>query len=252
MQVPPEKPKTIITNGFLLSAFIQMNNNVQKPVLWLVICIFFMMAGAGYWIGTTMVIKPGGTEYAYTNSGDNSGINTVLILETDDLSQTEPQLLSIWFIHINSGDKPKLGFTPVVTIDMVDSEDYNLLQKFSINPKQQPGNEFLSLVAKKGFPTQNYIIIDQKSAAGFVNWFAGKEFSNPLVLDMHSMAQYGPVLRGFCSSLSSVQERGLVDFPWSKVTPDHFATSLQFARVISNLAQLTSPKTPHCEMIPLP
>jgi hypothetical protein len=252
MQVPPQKPQTINENGFLQNTFNQMNTTMQKPVLWLVICIFLLMTGAGFWIGTTMVVKPAGLEYAFTSSGENSKTNTYLLLETDDLSLDAPQLMSIWFIHITTGDKSKLGFTPVVSIDMVDSENYSLLQKFSITADKQPNQEFLSLVAKKGFSSQNYLIIDQKSTAAFINWFAGKELSNPLALDKHSMTQYGPVLRGFCSSLSSVSERGLVDFPWSKITPGHFLTSLHFTRVISNLELLTSPKTSHCEMVPLP
>lgn len=252
MQVPPEKPYINNENGFLQNVFNQMNKTVQKPVLWLVIGIFLITVGVGFWIGNTMVIKSANLEYGYASLNVSEKPNTILLLETDDLSLEEPQLLSIWFIHVNSGEKPKLGFTPVVTIDMVDNEDFYLLQKFSITPEKQPNREFLKLVAKKGFPSQNYIIVDQKSAAAIINWFAGKELANPLALDQHSIEQYGPVLRGFCGSLASVSDKGLLDFPWSKITPDHFSTSLQFDRVLSNFAHLTSPKTPHCEMVPLP
>jgi hypothetical protein len=229
-----------------------MNNNLQKPVLWLVICIFLVTVGAGYWIGTTMVVQPAGRESVFINSGENKSNTTYLLLETDDLSNDEPQLLSIWFIHINTEGKPKLGFTPVVSIDMAEDDNYSLLDKFSLNAELQPNRDFLSAVAKKGFSSQNYILVDQNSSAAFINWFAGKELQTPLALDKHSMAEYGPILRGFCSSISSASERSLVDFPWSKIVPGHFSTSLQFNKVLSNLAFLTSPSTPHCEMVPLP
>jgi hypothetical protein len=239
-------------DGFLQNSFKQLNEKVQKPVFWLVISIFGFMTLAGYWLGSTMVIQSTGKTFEFTTSGQDSEINTYLLLETDDLSLNKPQLLSIWFVHLYQGDKPRLGFTPVVSNNLTEDENYPLLSKFSLDSKRHPTQTFLNSVNKIGFSTRNFILVDQTSSAAFINWFTGKELTDPIAIEQHTMAQFGQVLRGLCSSLHLPLERSSIDFPWSKITPDHFMTSLQFNQVIQNLAFLTSPVTPSCEMVPLP
>jgi hypothetical protein len=252
MQVNSSETQPPKVEGFLQKSFKQLNDKVQKPLFWLVISIFLLMALTGYWIGSTMVVQPVGTEITFTNAVQDSGNKTYLLLELDDLSLPKPRLNSIWYVHLYPGDKPRLGFTPLVSIDMTENEDFKLLQQFSLDSNRLPTREFLHAVAKKGFSSQNYIMIDQISAASFLNWFAGKNFTDSVAIEKHTMTQYGQALRGLCSSLSLPSERGIIDFPWSKVFPNHFSTSLQFTQVMENIAFLTSPVPPRCEMVPLP
>ena len=252
MQVSPSEPQSLSKEGFLQNSFKQMNGKLQNPILLLIVGVFFCMALVGYWIGSTMVVNSVGSDFIFANTIQESNQVTYLLLETDDLSLSKPQLNSIWFIHLFPEDKTRLGFTPVVSLGAPENDDSYLLKQFSLDDKRYPSRDFLQTVSKKGFPIQNYVLVDKTSAAAFINWFAGKELTESIAIEMHTMAQYGQVLRGLCSSLSLPSQRGATDFPWSKITPNHFSTSLQFDNVINNLVFLTTPISPRCEMVPLP
>lgn len=252
MQVSPSEPQSKSKEGFLQNSVKQMNGKFQNPIILLIVGVFFCMALVGYWIGSTMVVNSVGSDIVFANSIEVTNQKTYLILETDDLSLSKPLLNSIWFIHLFTGDKPRLGFTPVISLGASENDDSNLLKQFTLDDKRNPSRDFLQAVSKKGFPTQNYILVDKTSAAAFINWFAGKEFTEPVAIEMHTLAQYGQVLRGLCSSLSQPSQRGATDFPWSKITPGHFSTSLKFDTVINGLIFLTTLISPRCEMVPLP
>jgi hypothetical protein len=252
MQGNPLKTKSSESKGFLQNTYIQINNLVQKPDIWLILGIFLLTILIGFWIGTKMVVQLSESGLPLEITLQDSSKSTILLLEVNDLSESEPELISIWFIHLNTGEKPRLGFSPVLSIDMKDHKDFKLLKQFSLDSKRTPSREFLLAVTRKGFFTQNYIIVDKQSSIAFINWFAGKDLSDPIAIDDHTMAQYGQVLRNLCNSFALPSKNGSVDFPWSRIADDHFSTNLKFNQVLKNLSFLTSTNTPLCEMVPLP
>jgi hypothetical protein len=126
------------------------------------------------------------------------------------------------------------------------------LEKYPLGANNLPSHEFLKVLARKGFPTTNYIIVDQISIAAFINWFSGEELLKPVEITSHSIVDYGKVLRSFCSTLSKPAERETFDFPWSKITSGHFITSSNFNTTMNDFSFLISPHTPKCEMVPMP
>jgi hypothetical protein len=252
MQGNPLKTKSSESKGSLQNTYEQFNNLVQKPVIWLILGIFLLAILIGFGIGTTMVVQINETNPLLDISPQDSTKSTILLLEVNDLSINEPELISIWFIHLNSGEKPRLGFSPLLTLDMTDNKDFKLLKQFSLDSNHNPSREFLQTVKRKGFSTPNYILVDRQSSTVFINWFTGKDLSDPIAIDDHTMAQYGQVLRNLCNSFTLPSKNGSVDFPWSRIAIDHFTTNLKFNQVIKNLTFLTSPNTPLCEMVPLP
>jgi hypothetical protein len=240
------------SDGFLQKSLNNLNEKSQKPLFWLVIIIFAVMGLIGYGIGSTMVVQTAGSNPGFDLPSQASNSTTYVVLEVDDLSAAKPELLSIWFVHLKKGEKNYLGFTPVITADQTENADLALLKNYSLDGQNNPTHDLLNAIAKKGFPTTNYMVVDQKSSAALINWFTGKELSDPIFENSRTMTEYGKVLRSFCSTLSLPSDRGNQDFPWTKIIPEHFKTSINFTRAIENLEFLTSPNTPKCEMVPLP
>jgi len=224
---------------------------IKKPVLWVSILIFIITIGLGYALGTGLVVRSG-DPFPVFGKSLTSGNTVITVYEVTDLGLDKPDLLSIWYIHMITGDNPSLGFTPVVTISMIDDPRYSLLKEFTIDVNGYPTSDFQKKIHSTGVSSDHFIILDQAAVSTFVNWFKGSELSSPSGLSSYSMAEYGQVLRGMCNNFSLVAERAPGEFPWSMITPLHFRTSLGFDTVISNMSFLVDSITPKCEMVPLP
>lgn len=215
------------------------------------VAIFSVCVGIGYWLGSRLVISPSNTEYI-TTPVQEEGSRVVTLLEVSDLSEPQPALLSVWFIHIKPGDKPVLGFTPVAAVSMQDDPNFKLLSDFSLDSSGNPATSFLRSMDKLKVRSSGYVMVDQTSSAAWVNYLTGAALDRPLEIETHSMAEYGQVLRTMCNSLPVDAEKGLTEFPWSKFVPTSFRTSLSMSQTIENTQFLFNSSSPRCEMVPLP
>ncbi len=226
-------------------------SNPRTSVFIVVVLVFAITVGIGYWLGRSLVIRDSN---AYIASSDSSGVNTekqvLALLELDDLSVGQPTLISIWLIHLNPGDPPKLGFTPVAAYAMPDEPTYELLDKFELNEKRGPSAEFLKNLSKVSPQINGYMMVDQESIYSSLRWFLGKETAESVTIENHTMTEYGQALRSFCHSLATDEERP--EFPWSMVNSGHYVTSLSFHQTFQNLDFLVSSPAPNCVMVPLP
>ncbi len=253
MKITPPESGSHIPDGYRPKTAFAHNIPIKKPILWVSLLIFLATLGIGYLIGNSMVIRSG--DYFNSSQISKSLLSddmAITIIEVTDLGLDEPDLLSIWYLHIMTGENPQLGFTPVVTISMVDDPNYSLLKEFSLDSNGYPSQDFLGKIQKTRVSSVGYIIIDQAGVSAFVNWFKGTDLSAPTGLSTFSMAEYGQLLRGLCNELPMVAERNTGEFPWSLITPLHFRTSLGFDQVITNMSFLTETIPPKCEMVPLP
>ena len=235
-------------NGFLQNLFHRLQI-MQKSHLWISFLIFIIASGAGYWLGNQLVVKHSPISISTI---DTSSSRIITLLEVNDLSIDQPELLSIWIIHLTPGDSPRLGFTPVATISLPDEPNYALLDQFDLNENRSLSTNFLHSLSKIKVKSNGYIIVDQTAVTAFVNWLSGKDTQEPIGFTDHSMTQYGQVLRGLCQSLTGFSESAHNEFPWSKFSGTHFLTSMGFDDVMLNLGFITSSPAPHCEMVPLP
>ena len=241
----PENP------GILYTIMIRLMVLFSRRSIWYITGIFFLCVLVGYWLGTKLVVSSNFTDINPVKVVDSQS-RVITLIEVTDLSEPQPALLSVWFVHLMDNEKPVLGFTPVYAISMLDDENLPKLADFSLDNSGNPSSNFLKSLDKLKIRSSGYILIDQVSAAAFINWINGAELDKPLDLKNHSMAEYGQILRTMCSSLPVEAEKGMPEFPWSKFTPGHFRTSLIFPQVIENTGFLFANGSPRCEMVPLP
>ncbi len=237
--------------GILYTIMIRLMIFFSRKTIWYIAGIFFFCVFIGYWLGSRLVVSSDSAEIKPVQAVDSQS-RVVTLIEVTDLSEPQPALLSVWFIHLMDNEKPVLGFTPVFSISMLEDENLPALSDFSLDSNGNPSESFLKSLNKLKVRSSGFILVDHKSASAFINWINGTELDKPLDLTNHSMAEYGQILRTMCGSLPSDAEKGITEFPWSKFTPTYFRTSLPFSQVIENTGFLFSNGSPRCEMVPLP
>ncbi len=251
MQASPPETGTTNENGFLQNSFIPFGGNLQKPVFWIILFVFFITIGIGYWLGGNLVISPENQLSDTSIIKTESNKRVITLLEVTDLTAEKPELISIWFIHINPGDKPHLGFSPVSSRGLEDETNLDLLGNFTLDESRNPSDKFIQLLGKLKVSSSGYVMLDQVAVKAFINWFEGSDGSEQISLENHSMAEYGQILRNICNSFPEFASKEVTEFPWTKLTPSHFSTSLRFNQVITNMSFLTSSNSPQCETVPI-
>ena len=248
-----QTPETGISEnaGFLSTIIIRLMVLLSRKAIWYIAGVFIISLLIGYWLGSKLVVSVSSSNTAPIQVVDSQSRIITLIAVTD-LSEPQPALLSVWFIHMINKERPVLGFTPVTAVSMIDDENLPKLADFSLDSTGNPSQEFLKSLDKLKVPSSGYILIDRVSSTAFINWINGSEPGTPLELKNHSMAEYGQILRTMCGSLPIAANKGIPEFSWSKITPGNFRTSLLFSQVIENTAFLFANGSPRCEMVPLP
>jgi hypothetical protein len=251
MQNQPSESESAGNLGFLYTVMARILVLFSHKGLWQIALIFILTVFLGYWLGTKLVV---GTALPLANPViENEEQNRVItLIEVTDLSEPQPALLSVWFIHLINSEQPSLGFTPVFAISMQDDPNFNTLADFTLDSNGNPSREFLKSLDKLKVRSSGYVMVDQTSAAALVNWLTGSALDKPLELQQHTMAEYGQILRAMCNALPSDAEKGVGEFPWSKFTPDTIRTTLTFTQVMENTQFLFASGSPRCEMVSLP
>jgi hypothetical protein len=223
----------------------------SRKGLWQIAVVFCLAVLLGYWLGSKLVVTTGipDLQPSPTNAEKTQ---VITLIEVSDLTEPQPALLSVWFIHLIRNDQPALGFTPVFAITMQDDPNFENFSDFSLDTNGNPSREFIQALEKLKVKSSGYVMLDQKSAAALVNWTTGTALEKPLELQQHSMAEYGQILRTMCNALHADAEKGIGEFPWSKFAPENIRTSLSFTQVIENTQFLFDAGSPHCEMVALP
>ena len=251
MRVSPPESGAHQPDGFTQKSILSKGLFLKKPIVWVSLLIFIVTILAGFQIGNNFVIRSD-SQPVLMASSLSSEETVITLLEVTDLGVEQPDLLSVWYIYILRGDNPRLGFTPVASLSMLDNPNADLLNTFTLDTNGNPSTDFLHVLQRTKVKSDGYIIMDQAAVTTFVNWFSGKDLNESIGMKTFSMAEYGLVLRGLCASFPNVAERASAEFPWSTVTPLHFKTSFGFNQVIQNMSFLTETISPHCEMVALP
>jgi hypothetical protein len=248
-----QSPETGSTEnlGFIYKIMARLMVIFSRKGLLQIALIFVFTIFLGYWLGSKFVVTDKIAGFKPVPSVDPSS-SVITLIEVSDLSEPQPALMSVWFLHLIHNDQPVLGFTPVYAISMQDDPNFLTLSNFSLDEKGNPSYEYLKELEKLKVKTSGYVMVDQKSAASLVNWINGIALDKPLEIQHHTMAEYGQILRGMCATLPADAEKGIGEFPWMKFTPGSFRTSLSFTQVMENTSFLFSSSSPRCEMISLP
>lgn len=252
MQCSPPETDEIKNGGFLNKSTELLKKGFLKPTIWVFVAIFLVTVIIGYWLGTTLVISQNVNKTIFPKTMDKSKARVITLLEVTDLTDDQPQLLSIWFVFLTPGSQPRLGFTPIASPALVDNPNNHLLKEFSLDKDRNPSADFINSLRKFHIKSNGYVVLDQMGAAAFINWFSGKDINQPLALENHSMTEYGQILRGMCNTFPQISEKGISEFPWSRFLPDHINVSLPMSQVMDNINFLTTAIPPQCEMVPLP
>lgn len=251
MQNQPSESGSAENLGFFYKVMARMMVIVSHKGLWQIALIFILTAFLGYWLGSRLVVATGLQEAnPMPANGDQNRVIT--LIEVTDLSEPQPALLSVWFIHLIKSDQPTLGFTPVFAISMQDDPNFHTLSDFTLDVNGNPSRDFMKSLEKLKVRSSGYVMVDQNSAAAMVNWLTGNALDKPLELQQHTMAEYGQILRTMCNSLPNDAEKGIGEFPWSKFSPETIRTSLTFTQVMENTKFLFTSGSPRCEMVSLP
>jgi len=237
--------------GILYMTLARLMAFFSRKGIWQIVVVFCLTVLLGYWLGSKLVVTTGIQELLPAPV-DASRTQVITIIEVSDLTEPQPALLSVWFVHLIRNDQPALGFTPIFAITMQDDPNFENFSNFSLDANGNPSRDFLKSLEKLKVHTSGYVMLDQKSAAALVNWITGTALDKPLELQQHSMAEYGQILRTMCNALPADAEKGIGEFPWSKFTPDSIRTSLTFTQVMENTQFLFAAGSPHCEMVALP
>jgi hypothetical protein len=119
-----------------------------KPTIWVFVAIFLVTVIIGYWLGTTLVISQNVNKTIFPKTMDKSKARVITLLEVTDLTDDQPQLLSIWFVFLTPGSQPRLGFTPIASPALVDNPNNHLLKEFSLDKDRKSFCRFYKFTEK--------------------------------------------------------------------------------------------------------
>jgi hypothetical protein len=238
---------------------------------------FIIFIIAGFWIGSQ--IKQNPTAQMIFNQPDDlsvqipslpDGERIILVIGTDRLDITQPQLESIWLLTYYLQNKPiqLIPLYPSATTT-ASALETNLLNSFSmVNHGDQVvvNPDFLDLLSENNFWFSGYVVIDQTAASQLINLIGGlqtdrgslsgeqilrelpRTSENPLA----ALTQQAVLLGRACQTLSRRNEQPQWSIAWELI-PDHLITDLDPIQLIAEYQSIGSGPTPlSCEFPTIP
>ncbi len=166
-----------------------------------------------------------------TSSASVQERTNLVIIQVNDLRDSSPRLVSVWYGIILLKQQPSLTFKPLYPSQKDLSLARDLQKNFSLNANGQPKAGFLNTLQESQIPWDAWLIFDSKSGAALYRWALGESAaftSHPpeSPRDTSHLDQDRSLLNGICDMLSIPAQDQPRAFDWDLLTSDHFVTSV--------------------------
>jgi hypothetical protein len=225
---------------------------VILAVMAFIACLFLgLYAGGltGMSVNPTLSVNP--TQFQSTGEQ-----HTIILIQTDDLTQASPKLISIWLLFYYP-DHPKLTllllYPPLAGRNGIKARA--LGQKFALTSKGTLSQDFSASLQNFGFNYNGYIITDGYSLAQWIDWLGGIKLNENLDLQNGSTvikslppsetgndrgAWMKQVSTRVCDKLSGLP----IDANWftlmNNIAPSHFHTNLSVELLMGDWKKIKS------------
>lgn len=184
--------------------------------------------------------------------------NLVIIL-TDDLTISNPSLISVWAVFISYGSTPpSLNFVQIFPSESKDGR-VDLMPAFSLTESKDPSPVFDKALRAFNFPIDGVIVTDAEGFNNISGWMFGNQYQLESPISATSDNQMGAaqMLQQFvsaaCPKLTNADPTGKTAFSWQDLIPKHFHTRMPFETMAISWQNLSSNGTPpHCEFVQIP
>lgn len=180
---------------------------------------------------------------------------TVLLIHVDDLSTTQPRLISIWAVFVSLTDQPSLIIKSIYP--PAPQNDSNRIDAaFSLTPEGNLSPTFTEALKVFNFHWDNYVIYDHQALKMISDWITGSAVKEtPSAVNISEVPLDMPegerlAFENICKYLSaSSTERGQKP-SWQQIIPNHMRSDLLFDDTMVNWERITlASPLPHCEVL---
>jgi len=159
---------------------------------------------------------------------------SVLMVQIDDMTATNPQLISMWILFISNTDTSQVIIKSIFTPIVEDPQSTQLAVDFNITQDNNLSSTFLHTVGKQNIPYNNIILFDQSAFKSISEWITAHSVSlSPIIAKsmddaQNILVQDAAVFNEICRSIpGKSQSRGPVP-PWENLVTSHFSSDFLF------------------------
>jgi hypothetical protein len=177
--------------------------------------------------------------------------STFLLIQTDNLNQPIPKLVSINILFLASSDQTFLKVMQIYPSEN-SGKDALLASQFEIYPGQEINSKFMDLLKSTyDFTWGGFVIFDQQSLDSYSAWLATQVvgIGKPQI-GTSSTATIQPVIQTLCNVLQTRSKSAILDFPTSTFSENHWISNITLKSFTDSLNWI-SPELPlsSCEVI---
>ena len=189
-----------------------------------------------------------------TSSASVQERTNLVIIQVNDLRDSSPRLVSVWYSIILLKQQTSLTFKPLYPSQKDLSLARDLQKNFSLNADHQPKAGFLNTLQENQIPWDAWLIFDSKSGTAVYRWALGESAAFTAQTpesprDTSHLDQDRSLLNGICDMLSIPSEDRPRAFDWDLLTSDHFVTSVDLSSALG-LWHHISDQSPRCKIHP--
>ena len=183
----------------------------------------------------------------------------VLIIHTNELHASSPDLISVWALFMTLSDPPNITFKAIYPPLPPSKSLAPLNTLFSLTPQAEVSSSFLRGMQAYDFQWDSVIVVDNQAIYNLAEWFTGQEPSlQPLApssaeADRKVLTSEQALFQQMCDHLTDPSTQDAKTPDWREIIPNHMKTDLQFDNVMVQWTRLTAPNNLlHCEVLVTP
>jgi hypothetical protein len=231
---------------------------MKKIVIFLTFLLFLAFVFFGYKAAANL-FKGSTTELIKTqsNRGTSDLQRNYLLIQVDDLTTTNPQLISAWITFFYSSTPPQLMFIPIhpSTDSEIDKENvsaFQLLDGKKVSAKFLKNLQYIYKLTIDG-----YVVTDSIGYGNFILWMGGDPSKVNFLPAVTTEEKQTLLLNetSFLDNLCQLFKTGASNsffsqIDWSAVLPDHFSTNLPFEELMLTIDQINrAPQILNCDIL---
>jgi hypothetical protein len=226
----------------------------MKKAQGFILIILFVACGvigillANQFVGSDDQKTPEPVVYPTRTAGaPGDGQTNLVLMRVNDLSATQPELISIWIAFLGPADYP--GLTVMMLYPNPDAPEQvqSLADAFSLGEDKQPVAEFWQELASYKFTWDGYLLADSQAITSITGWVNNSQVqlqaqpaNNP---EGYRIIQYEEtsVFKNICSTLGNAEDAAGPVPDWGSIIPLHMRTDLTFEAMMYSWGKLNPP-----------
>lgn len=204
--------------------------------------LFVVALVAGYFFAQSAGILP-----ASTAAPQPSSQTRYLIIRVDDLTKSNPILLTIWGVIVSYSNPTTVYISPVYPLQQ---NPVDLAALFKLGKDRSLASEFLDGLKRYNLDLTGYIIVDSGGAEAYLNWLIpvkNRVISTPPASTkavQNLLNQQRQYFLQICQILEKSVKTNPQSLNWKSVYPDHLIPSPDIETIMTTLHRLFSDSQP--------